>query len=74
MSVTDKAIEHLRTLPEPKQAQVLDFIEFLERAAGDVEVPREEPDWSDFSLAQAMRGMEDEPSPYTADDLKEHFS
>ena len=34
----------------------------------------EEADWSAFSLAEAMRGLQGEPSPYSADDIKEPFS
>jgi predicted DNA-binding antitoxin AbrB/MazE fold protein len=33
----------------------------------------EDEAWSRFSLASAMRGMEEEESPYTLDDLKETF-
>ncbi len=38
------------------------------RRGGDV------VDWRIFSLAQAMRSLEDEPSPYTEDDIKEGVS
>jgi len=70
MSVAERIAEDLQTLPESAQAEVLDFVEFLKtrtRTAEDAE-------WSAFSLAQAMRGMEDEPSPYSESDLKEAFS
>ena len=29
--------------------------------------------WSHLSVSQAMRGMESEKSPYSENDLKEHF-
>jgi hypothetical protein len=72
MGIAGRILEHLHSLPEPMQARVLDFIEYLERAADGVEA--EDADWSVFSLSEAMRGLEDEPSPYSVDDLKETFS
>ncbi|MBM4037922.1 MAG: hypothetical protein FJ290_05355 [Planctomycetes bacterium] len=74
MSVAEEAIQHLRALPEPMQAQVLEFIEQLEHRAREGNGAAEDAEWSAFSLAAAMRGMEDEPSPYSTDDLKERFS
>ena len=57
---------HLRVhnMPDTLQQEVLDFIEHL---------TPENPD-STLSLSCAMRGMEDEDSPYSAEDLKETFS
>jgi len=74
MSVTEKVIEHLRSLPEPMQAEVLDFVEHLERIARGSDRQREDAEWSDLSLTQAMRGMESEPSLYSSGDLKESFA
>jgi len=71
---TEQAIaEHVAALSEDAQREVLDFVRFLQsrKRAGD---DTDEYAWSAFSLASAMRGMEDEPSPYTIDDLKEHFT
>ncbi len=56
MSVAERILQHHRYLPEPAQAEVLDFVE------------------SELSLAQAMRGMEGEPSLYTPADIKEALS
>jgi hypothetical protein len=69
MTLAEKILHHLSTLPETRQSEVLDFIEFLQKrmAAGS------EEDWKQLSLASAMRGMEDETSPYTPADLKESF-
>jgi hypothetical protein len=70
MSLADKIINNVRALPESKQLEVLDFIEYLR-----VKTDRQEnPEWSDFSLSSAMRGMENEESPYSLNDLKESFS
>jgi hypothetical protein len=54
-------------LPESKKAEVLGFMEYLRAKA-------EERDWSEFSSASAMSGMENEVSPYSFDDIKESFS
>ncbi|MBN1966589.1 MAG: DUF2281 domain-containing protein [Anaerolineae bacterium] len=75
MLVEEQIQQHLRRLPDALKAEVLDFVEYLllktERAtqqAQDIEP------WSAFSLAAAMRGMEDEDGPeYSLDDLNVTF-
>lgn len=73
MTTAEAISQRIAALPEPAQREVLDFVEFLHTRT---KAAVREPDiaWSEFSLASAMRGMEDEPSPYTAADLKEPFS
>lgn len=71
MSVTDKILDHLKSLPDSLQVRVLDYVEFLE-AQAELD-GQEDGDWRSLSLAGAMHGMEDEDSPYTVDDLKEIF-
>ena len=63
-------MKHLRELPESEKAEVLDFIEYL-RAKSE---KKEGGEWMAFSLNSAMHGLQDEPSPYSLDDLKESFS
>lgn len=62
MSLEDKIIQQVHDLPENKKAEVLDFVEYLK-------TKNEERDWSDLSLSSAMRGMENEDSSYSLDDL-----
>lgn len=76
MLVAERIREHVQKLPEPLQAEVLDFVEFhlmkVERESAQHE---EDTWWTDFSLAMAMRGMEDEDAPiYTVEGLKVVFS
>ena len=72
MSLAEEIHQHVKELPEPLQAEVLDFVEFIEsKAERNREAKRE---WSEFSLSSAMRGMEEEASPYTLKDLKESIS
>ncbi|MBK9007969.1 MAG: DUF2281 domain-containing protein [Anaerolineae bacterium] len=60
---------YIEKLPASYQETVVDFLEFLLSKAER----QEELEWSRFSLASAMRGMEDEPSEYTLDDLKVRY-
>ncbi|MCK4604030.1 MAG: DUF2281 domain-containing protein [Deltaproteobacteria bacterium] len=69
MSLTDKIIENVRSLPESKQMEILDFVEYL-RAKIEKE---ERKEWIDLSLTSAMRGMEEELT-YSMNDLKETYS
>ncbi len=70
MTVAELIAQHLRRLPESVQAEVLDFVRSLEGTAGEADQGSE---WSAYSLSSAMRGMGDEPSLYSLDDLREVF-
>ena len=70
MSSEEKIIQYIRELPEREKGEVLDFIDYLK-----TRVERKEmKEWAEFSLSSAMRGMEDEDTVYSLDDLKESFS
>ena len=73
MTVSDRIYQEVKKLPEPLQAEVLDFVQHLTSKA-----EREtESDGSlrNLSLSLAMRGMEEEDTPdYSVEDLKEVFS
>lgn len=70
MGFEEVIMKHLRELPESERAEVLDFIEYLRTKTEN----RERKDWTTFSLNSALRGLEDEPSLYSLDDIKESFS
>lgn len=75
MTTLNNIHRYSQMLPDPLQQEVLDFIKFLlfKQEQANASEP-DEIDWSEFSLAAAMRGLEDEDSPiYTTDDLKERF-
>lgn len=73
MAVAERIKQCVERLPEKRQAEVLDFAEYLLMKT-EREMSENERDWSHVSLAFAMRGMENEPSPdYTTADLKESF-
>jgi len=71
MTVTERIVEHLRDLPPSVQQRVLHFVELLEaRINGDGKA-NELAEWSEMSLSNAMRGMEEEEEPYSLDDIRE---
>jgi len=67
MVFADKLIEKIKSLPEEKQVEVLDFVDFLQ---GKFE-EEERREWSSFSLDSAMREIEDDNTLYSLEDLKE---
>lgn len=71
MVVVERIQTYLQRLPLSFQIEVLDFVEYLLAKA-----EREErAEWSNLSLAYAMRGMEDEETPeYTIADLRAEFA
>ena len=75
MSLSEHIIKHLQNLPESFQAEVLDFVEYLEAKLNKGrKYNGEETDWSELSLSSAMRDMEEEYSRYSLSDLKERYS
>ncbi len=72
MTTAQAIAQRVQALPEAAQREVLSFVEFL-HARTEAAAREGDTAWSEFSLASAMRGIEDEPSPYTAADLKESF-
>lgn len=73
-------IERLQALPQDKQAEVFDFVEFLSARSGvsGVGAHLAHGDWEDtefstMAMAQAVRGIEDDPVAYTSADLRERW-
>jgi hypothetical protein len=69
MTIVQEIVQQLMALPEDAQQEVLDFVEFIRIRNARHRERQEELAWSTMSLASAMKGMEDEESPYTLDDL-----
>lgn len=75
MVITEKIFLYVQKLPPSSQSEVLDFIEYLLEKAEREKGREEEVEWSNFSLANAMKGMEEEDtSIYRISDLKETYS
>ncbi len=66
MGLADEIINKIKALPEEKQAEILDFIDFIEKKLEKNEFRN----WSAFSIESAMRGMKDEESLYSLQDIK----
>ena len=74
MPVAEQITTRLQELPPSLQREVLDFVEFLAQRVARREFAVEDAEWTDFSLAQAMSGLEAEDSPaYSEADLKERW-
>jgi hypothetical protein len=70
MNISEKILTTVASLPESKQVEGLDFVEYLK-----LKTEKEESsNWNSFSITSAMRGMEDEDSNYSVTDLKETYS
>ena len=74
MTTEQAIVQQLKSLPDSAKREVLDFVEFLTARRKELTATEEDNAWSAFSLASAMRGMEDEETSYTLADLKERFS
>lgn len=70
MTIAQAIVQHIEILPEDTLREVLDFVEFLEMKGRATVTRKPDEEWSRFSLASAMRGMEAEDSPYTVSDVK----
>ena len=69
MTIAETIMEHVASLPEFAQTEVLDFVEYLESKKKVIK--KRKNNWSEFSVSQAMRGMELEESIYSSTDIKE---
>ncbi len=70
MIVTEVLNSKMQNLPVAAQNEVLHFVEFLSQKYERQE--SEDKQWSEFSLDQAMKGLEDETA-YGEEDLQEKW-
>lgn len=73
-----KLIERLQALPQDKQAEVFDFVEFLSRRSASAGAHLAQGEWTNdefahMAMAQALRGIENDPVVYTSADLRERW-
>ncbi|MGZ5026688.1 MAG: hypothetical protein ACXWE9_05400 [Methylobacter sp.] len=69
MNLSEKIFATTASLPESKQQEVLDFLEYLK-----LKTEKEENSaWNRFSVTSAMKDMESEVSDYSIADLKETY-
>ncbi len=70
MSIKKKIISQLDELPDDGKAEVLDFVEFIKHRA----LKKEDTEFKQLSLKQALRDMDDEPGLYSQNDIIESSS
>jgi len=69
MVLNEKIQEYIRKLPQSLQEEMIDYLEFLL-----AKTQRENNEWSNLSLATALRGMENEPDLYKLSDFTVKYS
>lgn len=72
MTIVEKIIDQLKSMPEYAQAEVLDFVEYI-KSKENRKGEGEDYEWSKFSLESAMREIKEESRSYRVEDLKERF-
>ena len=74
MSIKQIIQDKIDILSEEKQTEVLIFLDSLIEIQHKYDRQEENDEWSQFSLAQAMQGLDDDSLPeYTEQDLKEKW-
>ena len=66
MVVTDTILEHLRRMPEPLQAEVLDFVQYLEAKTATRRDSTPDPGTGDSGETACSREGETPPAPLSA--------
>jgi len=70
MQLAEIVYQKIKSLPEPAQKEVLDFVEYLEQKSR-----QDDRLWSLMSLESALRGLEPDIWPeYGPEDLKERWA
>ncbi len=73
MSTVEETVRLMKGLPDQLQAEVRDFVKSLVSGEESKAVVQDR-DWTNLSLAGAMREMENEEGPtYSPSDLREVF-
>ena len=73
MNTVKKILEHLKTMPEPEQNEVLEFVEYLRNSTRLREQNEQDSEWGQFTLESAMARLAEEPSLYGLEDIRERF-
>ena len=78
MNVAEVIYEKINSLPDDKQQEVFDFIEFISSRYKKKQIMPTNEELTDdifvnFSMHHDLRGIEDDPVNYTSEDLKERW-
>ncbi|MEI6806484.1 MAG: DUF2281 domain-containing protein [Myxococcaceae bacterium] len=71
--VADLISEHVEHLPDNLQAEVLDFVQYLEAKRLSQAVESERKESLQISLQNAMKDMGEDEIEYSEKDIKEFF-
>jgi Protein of unknown function (DUF2281) len=78
MTVAENIYEKINLLPDDKQQEVFDFIDFISSRYNKKQAITTNEELTDdifvnFSMHHALRGIEDDPVSYSTEDLKERW-
>jgi hypothetical protein len=78
MNVAETIYEKINLLPDDKQQEVFDFIDFISSRYNKKQAITTNEELTDdifvnFSMHHALRGIEDDPVNYSTEDLKERW-
>ncbi|MCX7084654.1 MAG: DUF2281 domain-containing protein [Methylococcales bacterium] len=78
MTVAETIYEKINLLPDDKQQEVFDFIDFISSRYNKKQAITTNEELTDdifvnFSMHHALRGIEDDPVSYSTEDLKERW-
>ncbi len=78
MTVAETIYEKINLLPDDKQQEVFDFIDFISSRYNKKQAITTNEELTDdifvnFSMHHALRGIEDDPVNYSTEDLKERW-
>ena len=78
MTVAETIYEKINLLPDDKQQEVFDFIDFISSRYNKKQAITTNEELTDdifvnFSMHHALRGIEDDPVNYSTEDLKERL-
>jgi len=78
MNVAETIYEKINLLPDDKQQEVFDFIDFISSRYNKKQGITTNEELTDdifvnFSMHHALRGIEDDPVNYSTEDLKERW-
>jgi hypothetical protein len=73
MKTVKKILEHLKTMSETEQNEVLEFVEYLRNSTRLREQNEQDSEWGQFTLESAMARLAEEPSLYGLEDIRERF-
>jgi len=70
MTIVEKIVDQLKSMPESAQTEVLNFVEYIKSEEKHIS---EYDEWLRFSLDHALRDIREELAFFRIEDLRERF-